>query len=64
MSPECGYCGYKYPVLSYETETAHLLLCEPYQNAPVVEVKDGKEFIEVPHSNILVEKIKAPRYVN
>ena len=53
----CEHCGYVYQVFDYGHELAHLLCCEVYQNLPVAEVKDGKEYYR--HSpNILVEIVR------
>ena len=52
----CDWCHNLYD-LTPQTEIQHLMSCDEFQNRPVTEVKDGKEFVTLPgHPHILIEK--------
>jgi hypothetical protein len=55
----CEHCGYVYQVFDHEHELAHLVLCEAYQNLPVAEIVNGKEFYRsATHPWILIEIVR------
>ena len=56
----CMWCKrYTYQVLDRDTELAHLIFCEAYQNQPDDEISNGKEYCILPGSpSVLVELIR------
>lgn len=56
----CPHCRrYTYQIFDGAHELAHLLACEAYQNLPVAEVVDGKEFYrDRQNPNILVQIVR------
>jgi len=52
-------CGHYYEAVTFnrKVEDEHLVKCPVFRNAPVAEVKNGKQFVRHPEcENILVER--------
>lgn len=56
----CGWCGFTYECeFNQQSELQHLAICSTYQNAPVAEIRNGKEFVEYPEvPGLLVERMR------